>query len=283
MPLRIPPPPREPSGPPHEDVETSHRYGETHPDVFGGMRVDGDRLRVGLTVLEPYADELRVQLQHPEAVDIVPVAYTERQLGALQEEVMHRARAAGVFQGCSRRFQRVHVQLRADGVQHARELHDAFGDRLAITVGRRRYPPTGDVDKPRAAPASTTRIPGLTIRAVLDATEVPSGAFYEGHVVLRNTGTGTISVDSDQPLAASLVDLRGHVAGVDTRPVAGTGARFDLPPGHERRIRFTGGTAGSAGHYATPPGDYEVVVTVPLYGPEVRGQVVSPGVPLRVT
>ena len=271
------------SGPAYEDVEAAQRYGEMHPDVFGGLRVEGDRLQVGLTVVEPYADDLRAQLQDPDAVDVVAVEYTEKQLAALQDEVMRRAQAAGVFLGCGRGFQLVHVSLRPNGVPHARELHAEFGNRLAIAVGRRRYPPTGDVDKLRAAPTSTTSIPGLTIRVVLDVAEVPSGAFYEGHVILRNTGTGTIRLDSGQPLAARLVDRDGYVAGVDTRPVAGTGLGLNLLPGQEGRIRFHGGTAGSGEHYATPPGDYDVVVVLPLFGPAPAGQLVSPAVPLRVT
>lgn len=90
-----------------------------------------------------------------------------------------------------------------------------------------------------------------------------------------------MQVGGGQPLTGDLVDAHGHVAGSFTGWIAGTGFSAHLAPGQSREVDFLAGTAGTA-TYLTPPGRYNLVVSLDLDGEDHRGRLVTPPVPVDV-
>lgn len=52
-----------------DDQRIVRNFGAALPEVYGGLRTCGTRLVVGLTVSEPYADQLRALLTESAAVE----------------------------------------------------------------------------------------------------------------------------------------------------------------------------------------------------------------------
>jgi hypothetical protein len=285
--LVIPPPPSPFDRPQADqrDVDVAVAFGVRHPEVFAGVWVDGPRIHVGLTELEPYADELRALMAGPDDVQIDLAKYTAAELSTIQQQIIERVRGIpGVFQGIGIQHQKLALQLSAAGAAVARELHEEFGELLSVHVGHRAYPPDGlDVPAP-PAPVATRSFPGLVIIAQLDKDRIRSGAGWSGEVELRNDGPALIDFETDQPVIGSVIDASGRVVGAFSGVIAGTGIRVNLPPGTSQKIRFLGGTGGGTGErYSTPPGDFSAVVVIPVHDDESGGQLVSTPTDLRVS
>jgi hypothetical protein len=283
----IPPPPGpvDHAQPDQRDLDVAVAFGVRHADVFGGIWVDGARIRVGLTRLQPYADDLRALMASPENLEIDSARYTVAELKAVQEQIIARVRAIpGVFEGVGLEHQKLSLSLSAAGAAVARELHEEFGELLDIRVGNRAFPPDGvDVPAP-AAPVATRSFPGLVITAHLKKDRVRSGAGWSGEVELRNSGTEIIAFDTDQPVIGSVIDEGGRVVGSLSGVIAGTGWRISLTPGASQKIRFVGGTGGGSGErYSTSPGEYSAVVVVPVRDDVPGGHLVSAPADLHIT
>lgn len=210
--------------------------------------------------------------------------FTTAEIAAVQVEIEQRVRDSGVtWHSFGADVEAATTDLGPDGAALAAELHSSYGDRVRITVGGRVYPPDGAVVPTMAAPEATRAIPGLRLRAVPDTSEVVTGQVFRGTVQLTNIGRKPIRFDTDQPVAAVMIDAAGRVAGTFSGLTAGTGFLVDLAPGAAQEIRFFGGTAGGSGEqYSTPPGSDTVTVVVPVRS-RPQGDLVTPPVPLRVT
>lgn len=266
----------------------AREFGAAHPTVFGGIWLQDDRLHVGLTALDPYAAALRAALPESAAVDIDLVPYTLMELAEVRRAVealwqQSATPADSPLRGVGSRRQQISVSLRSDAVDVARDLHQRFGDRVAIRVGAKPYPPAATPPPVRAAPRSTRHFPGLETHMAPDNEQVRPGAVVRGTASLRNTGAEAVTFDSGRPLTALLLDPAGQVAGVHSGPTAGVGIHVDLAPGETQHIPFVGGTDSvTAHHYTTPPGTYSLVAVIPVHDDHGHGQIVTASVALHV-
>jgi hypothetical protein len=265
------------------DVETVLAFGEAQPEVFGGLYVDGPRMHVGLTDLS-HAGALRAQLVEPALMDVERVAYSQAELQHVQEEISRLVRELpNRLESLGVGYQQVSLNLRADGMEFAHAVSRRFGDRVRVRVGGRPYPPDG-LPLPAPKPPQATRtITGLSVTVHPARDYVRSGAGFSGTVRLTNVGDEIITLDTDQPLSGFLLDSNGSVAGKATGWTAGTGLGVGLEPGGSQEITFYGGTAATSGdRYSTAPGEYAVVVVVPVYDGAPGGQILSEPAAIRV-
>ena len=266
------------------DAAVAAGYGADHPEVFGGVWMDDRaRLQVGLTVLDPHAARVSVLLEHAREVDIVAVARTAAEVDAVLVEV--RSVMAGhpdVFSRVGLQDRQVHVHLRPSGEAVARQLYARHGDALHLTVGALRHPLESEAPPaPEPGPVATIVWPELKLSTRPDTPAVAAGADITGLVTITNLGRHAVRLDAGQPLPAQLIDATGHLAGRYTGVVAGTGIPPHLAAGESRQVRFLGGTAGTT-TYLTPPGRYDLVVLLDLIGPQHRGQLLTPPIPIDV-
>jgi hypothetical protein len=109
--------------------------------------------------------------------------------------------------------------------------------------------------------------PFLEASVTLGEEELEVGGFGAGHVHLRNFGKETIEFQSDQPIAAAILDpsTLERVGGYSGW-VAGTGLMIHLLPGEDASILVLIGTARRQGDQiaALPAGTYLVKVDVPI-------------------
>ncbi|MGI8695936.1 MAG: hypothetical protein ACR2JQ_04715 [Mycobacteriales bacterium] len=250
------------------DIRWLREYGGQHPDVWGGLWVEGPRVAVTFTNPEAHAAYLRSEVARPSLLDVRRALRTAQQLGEIRAAVDSRLQSErGRWHLTGTRKHVVMVGLRGDAVDLAAELHDRFGDALALTVGQHAYPPDPSrVVQPQPGPVSTIDIPGLWARAVPDAQDLPAGPAITGVVELRNCSAGDLSFQTDQPLMGYLLDGTGDVAGVFTGVVVGTGLTVALRPAGHRSVAFQAGTASrdpSLG-WVLPAGRYQLVVAIPV-------------------
>jgi hypothetical protein len=109
--------------------------------------------------------------------------------------------------------------------------------------------------------------PFLEATVTLDQEELEVGGFSPGKVHLRNLGEEVIKFQSDQPIAAAILDpsTLERVGGYSGW-VAGTGLIIHMRPGEEAMIPILIGTAHRQDDQilALPPGKYLVKVDVPI-------------------
>lgn len=262
------------------DVERLVAYGEQHQEVWGGFRFEnGCPVRLVVSVTEDLAvheEALRALVDHPEQLAVEQAERTQDDLRRIQDEVV--AEAGDHFVGAGQRAGIVRLELRADGLEVARRLHQRYGDALEITVGTMPFPPGEGVGAGGASASGCGSVappgggpPGLVVRLELERSEVPAGDDFAGTAVVANEGDDDISIESGQPLTATVV-RRGEsqVVGIFVGAIAGTGLTLGLMPGEEVEIAVLGGTASCDpdAEPALAPGEYDVVVALPLDGPD---------------
>lgn len=269
------------------DLDAALAYGESHPEVFGGVWWNGPRLQVGLTVPRPHERAILAVVEHPAEVDVALVRWTLEQLADVRADVERRLeQSPGRWQGIGDEGQQITVALRADGEALAAELLEAHGEALELTIGGRRYPAEARSARRQAppGPVATAHRPDLELCAVCDQAEIGTGHDFTGQLTVHNTSDIAVQVVTEQPLLATLLSADGRSAGAFTGFLAGTGLTFELPAGHSTKIAFIGGTAGGP-RYATPPGTYDLVVAMPLDEPDLtmhRSQLLSTPIHLTV-
>jgi hypothetical protein len=162
----------------------------------------------------------------------------------------------------------VGIELRADAVELAQELHERWGAAVEIAVGGRVFPtgePSGNaIENCRAIPPGDG-IPGLEGTLELeDEGRVPSGGDVVGSVVLHNRTDHDIVVD--RPKWGDVVFPRaGEVAGVTTQAFTLEGRSAAVPAGGTLEIEgivFGTTTCGLDGPPGIAPGSYEAAVTI---------------------
>jgi len=274
------------------DIAAAARYGADHPEVWGGVWLDGARLQVGLTVLDPHAAQVAALLEHAADVDIVAVPRTTAEVEAVWADVgavLAEQRSAGqpgqrpLFTMAGIAGRRVAVHLHPTGEDLARRLYTRHGDALDLRVGGLPYPlDTQALPLPVAGPVPTITWAELQLTTRPDSSTVQAGEQINGTVMITNTGPRPVRVEGGQPLTGHLVDADGHLAGSATGWIGGSGFSADLPPGASLEVDFLAGTAGVT-TYMTPPGRYDLVVPLDLYGPDHRGRLLTPPVPIDIT
>jgi hypothetical protein len=161
----------------------------------------------------------------------------------------------------------IDVQLRADGEAIAEQIHAAYGDLVAITVGMLGYPdrslPPGVSCTDLVTP-SNANLP-LEATVALDSPQVRSGDDFRGLVTIRNIGAGAFDFQSGPTQIAQVFRPGSEVpSGLFTGGLDSIGFGQVLGPGESLTLKVLGGTASCdpALGYALPPGPYEVRVQI---------------------
>ncbi|MHB1930420.1 MAG: hypothetical protein ACYDEN_08415 [Acidimicrobiales bacterium] len=264
---------REPAGPGSrggnwrlDTVEDARDYVAGFPEVFGGIRVDGELVVVAFTAdLERHLRGLQASVEHPELVRVEAAKYSVAKLEADIRAI--RRRLAGDPRHPEQGGGPGHIQLRAPFAELAAGLHREYGDALEIVVGHKPFPPEKiDDRRPAPIPAPTVTVPGLELTVTVDEPTVTAGEELTGRVTFAHRGshrvegmtgilTGGVRRDGDDFMA-------GNFAGA----VVAIGYTVRLEPGQSKELELIVGTASCLPDtsYVVPPGRYEVIATVPF-------------------
>ncbi len=276
------------------DVEAMQAYGSAHPDEFTAVRFENSpwvRLVVGFTGhIQEHCAALRTILEFPNDFQIIRQPRTATELEQIQQAIV--ALAGQHLRSVGIGAETIDVQLRADGLSIAEQIHATYGDLLTIYVGFLPYPDpaSAGVDCSAILKDIVTDTP-LRVSARLDTARVVTGEDFRGTVTITNAGADVVEFESGDPMTA-VVYRRGsnQVVGAYEGGIGGVGAGGTLQPGETLDIGVLGGTAScdpTLG-YALPPGSYDVRVRVDQYAhPEATGVVItyllSDPVPLEIT
>ena len=273
-----------------DDSTAVLEYGQRFPDTWTGIMFDGGRLVALFTDPDAHLHAIKALVAHPDRVDVRAAKRSEREVLAILAEVRHRLESAGSrWSSFGTRLDVVTVDLHGDAEDVARELHERFGDGVVLRVGAHDYP-FADQPPPAAplpGPRSTLQLAAAALVALPDSSVVTAGATVTGHVEITNTANeDELAFDTSQPLAGWLLE-DDQVVGVSTGWTAGTGQQVRLGPGERLTIPFVAGTDSRdlRNGPTLPPGDYQLVVTVPIYslaGARMHEQVVTPAIPIDI-
>ncbi len=264
------------------DVETMQTYGSAHPDEFTSVRFENGpwvRLIVGFTGhIQEHCAALRAMLEFPTEFQIVRLPKTATELDQVQHAIV--ALAGPHLRSAGSGPETIAVQLRADGISIAEQIHATYGDLVKIQVGFLPYPDPTSADSDCAAILNdiVTDTP-LRATARLETARVVSGADFGGTVTVTNGGLEAVEFESGDPMTA-IIYRRGtdQVVGAYDGGIGGVGAGGTLQPGGTLDIGVLGGTAScdpTLG-YALPPGLYDVRVPVDQYAhPDATGVVIT--------
>lgn len=272
-----------------EDMARVDAYVRARPETWAGIRFENEpvvRIVVGFTAgLEEHRRALQALVDHPDRIEVVPARRSHAELARIRAAVepeVFRPGGPGLSLGES--FDRLALQLRADGEALAAALHERYGDALEITVGGRPYPPASGPARGCPALGTGDEWDDVGLRLVLREDRLQAGANGSATLVVRNRSSRRLELEAEQPLLASVVE-RGsdRVVGVFTGPVAGTGLLLRLAPGQETEIPVLVGTAACDGtRYAVPPGRYGVRVAFTPREGGAEHRLVSPEAPIVI-
>ncbi len=249
-----------------DTVEDVRDYVAGFPEVFGGIRVDGEVVVVALTSdLEEHLRGLQASVEHPELVRVERATYPLAKLEAALRAIRHR------LDGDPRHPERGGgpgmIRLKAPFAALAAELHAEYGDALKITVGHKPFPPDKiGYRQPAPVPSPTVMIPGLELTVTVDAATVLAGGELRGWVVFANRGSqrvqGTTGIITGGVRRADDAFLAGTYAG----SVAFIAQTVSLEPGESEELRLIVGTDSCLPDtsYVVPSGRYEVIAAVPF-------------------
>lgn len=271
-----------------DTVEDVRDYVAGFPEVFGGIRVDGDLVVVAFTAdLDEHLRGLRASVEHPELVRVERARYSEAKLtddiGAIRRRLADDPRNPEQGGSPGR------IQLRAPFAGLAAELHHQYGDALEITVGHKPFPPEkiGRRD-PVPVPSPTVAVPGLELTVVVDEPTVVAGEEVRGRVVFTNDGANRVEGMTGVLTGGVRREGDDVMAGSFTGAVALVGYTVRLEPGESTELGLVVGTASCLPDtsYVVPPGTYEVVAASPFSQadtpPGDRPQLVARGARIAV-
>jgi hypothetical protein len=225
-------------------------------------------------------------LDHAERVDVVGAPRSMRARQAVRAEVdalleQHPGAWYGVGDGVST----VSVRLAGSAVELATLLHDRFADAVEIDIAGFSFPldPRAPRRPLRGGVIATADIPGVQVSVDLETDHVTSGGLFRGLVSLHNISSQRLILSTDSSLSGVLLDSEGQALAMYLGATAGTGRGITLSPGDRTSIPFHAGMDSLDPSIGTvlPPGDYDLIVPVPVGYGETPAQLVSPSI--RVT
>jgi hypothetical protein len=169
----------------------------------------------------------------------------------------------------------VDIELRAGAGDLARQIVDAYGDLVHVTLGFFRYP-SGALVADACAVPWTFANPG-SLRAIIETAnpQITSGATFHSTIRITNFGGPWVRLETSSSLQVYLFPPG------DTKPVGtfdlvalGTGLWISMDSGRSVTIPGDGGTAScdiSLG-YTLPPGPYEARALVDFAQGPADGQ-----------
>ena len=134
-----------------DDVEAADVYGRSHPETYGGVRLEGGgrvapaRLTVAFTEdVERHAEALRSLVPHPDRVDVQACPHSDKACRELADRVVARIQSTlpdlrSLFVDSSP-WSGVTVLVRADDLDAVRLL---LADEPAVTVSEGEFRPWG--------------------------------------------------------------------------------------------------------------------------------------------
>jgi hypothetical protein len=253
------------------DLELITRYGEEHPGTWAGVWFDNEpTVRIVAAFTSDVAQHdaaLRPRLRHPGRLVMQRMPHSLSDLRQVRQEIertlQQQAAETGrpILTSIGQGKAVIHVALRADQENVARELAACYGSAVELRVGafsfpgRRRSRP-----RPPGRPAPEEQaFEGLEMSLEVDQRVLEVGDDGHGRLVLRNNGQERIGpLGSGQPLAGSLLNASREAVGGYSGAIAGTGLTIDLAPGQSFSIRVIYGTASTREElgYALPAGTY---------------------------
>lgn len=249
-----------------DTVEDVREYVAGFPEVFGGIRVEGDLVVVAFTAdLDEHRRGLQASVEHPEMVRVERAGFSEAKLTADIQAIRRRLAndPRRPEQGGGPGF----IRLRAPLAELAAELHEEYGDALEITVGRKPFPPEKiGRREPVPVPVPTVVVPGLRLTVVLDEPTVAAGEDVHGRVVFVNEGTDLVEGMTGVLTGGVCRHGDDFMAGAFTGAVVAIGYTVRLEPGQRKELGLIVGTASCLPDtsYVVSPGPYEAIATVPF-------------------
>jgi hypothetical protein len=253
------------------DLELIARYGEEHPGTWAGVWFDNEpTVRIVAAFTSDVAQHdaaLRPRLRHPGRLVVQGRPHSLSDLRQVRQEIertlQQRAAETGrpILTSIGQGKAVIHVALRADQENVARELAARYGSAVELQVGAFSFPGrrrSGPRPPGRPAPEEQA-FEGLEMRVEVDHTILEVGDDGHGRLVLRNNGPERIGpLGSGRPLVGSLLNASHEAVGGYSGAIAGTGLTIDLAPGQSASIGVIYGTASTREElgYALPPGTY---------------------------
>jgi hypothetical protein len=246
-----------------DTVEDVRDYVAGYPDVFGGIRVEGNLVVVAFTAdLDEHLRGLQASVEHPELVRVEQARYSEAKrtadIQAIRRRLANDPRRPE--QGGGPGF----IRLKAPFAALAAKLHEEYGDALRITVGNKSFPPEIAGHRPVPMPTPTVTVSGLELTVTVDQPTVVAGEDAHGTVVFVNRAQRR--VDGVTGVLTGGVRREGDEFMAGTFPGAtvaiGYGVRLD--PGETKELGLIIGTASCLPDtsYTVPPGPHKVIAAV---------------------
>jgi hypothetical protein len=276
------------------DLAVVRRYAESHTDDYVEVRFENDpTIRLIVLMVGDHISEheaaLRGLVDHPNQLEVRPTPYSRVLLEGIRREVREMvADRPGSFMQLGIGKGRVDVQLAADQINLAAQLHDRFADAVELRVGVFPYPPaTKTVDSAKDSTlASRPTLPLLPEEEFDVSLEseivVGSGRTTHGALLIHNRGRAEVVIDTNGGVTARVVDPQsgngvGGFFGAQAAPLF----KYTMPPAGTVSIPLLVGTASSVRTlgYAVPPGQWAIEVPIHIAG---RGQFRTPLLPLLI-
>lgn len=234
------------------------------PEVFAGIRVDGEQVVVAFSAdLDGHLRGLHASVERPELVRVeqakYPVAKLEADIRSVRRRLQDDPRDPEQSGGPG------HLRLRAAFAELAIELHGQYGDALEITVGHKPFLPDKIGDRrPVPVPVPTVTVPGLELTVTVDEPSVVAGEEVGGRVIFTNRGSRPVEGMTGVLTAGVRGEADDFMAGNFAGAVTAVGYRVELQPQESKELGLIIGAASCLPDtsYVVPPGRYELIAAV---------------------
>jgi len=280
-----------------KDIEVIRAYGSTHADEW--VEVWADR-QPDFTLIASFYDddvsryerELRQLVSRPDRLQVRRSPWPLSHLEKIRDDIFLYAtslRPKSVFTtlGIGRGI--VMVRLSADQEEYAAHLRHLYGDAIDIMVGSFHFPDMGPdpwlarVTRPAVAPSPLElALPPFVVASLEHEVSVVSGQNTRTKLLLRNTGTDDLVLNTNGMVTASVVEPAtgervGGFAGAQTVPLV----RFQLAGGASVSVPMLIGTTSTKSElgYCVPAGAWAITVILNFEGMD---PCITPLLPLMV-
>ena len=238
-------------------------YGRRHPESFGEVRLDGDRVVATFVGdLAAHAAALSTLVDRPAAVIVCPATLSAVEGQTVANEILAESNSAMLSIGIGADG-RVDVQVRADHRDTADSLLRRHGPKVRVTLGQLPYPDINSAPQQRCPDLPTAAAVNDALHWTVepDVLRVNSGGDLTIRVSWTNTGSKPVTYESGDPITGLVTRVGStHVVAVYAGAIAGVGHGGTLEPGATDAVSAfvsTGSCDPTIG-WALPAGTYDV-------------------------